>query len=78
MGRRVPLLAVVSVDEEVVEVVEAELGPAVGEVGRRSEGEDASEVFVVFVLGLVGFSLEAEPDSPLVDEQAIFDHNIIS
>jgi hypothetical protein len=77
VGGGVPAVASLGGDQEVVEVVEAEVGPAVGEVGRRLQQEHLLEVLVVLLVGLVGLRQEAEPHSPLVQKQRILKHIIM-
>lgn len=67
----------VGFDEEVLESVESEVLPGVGEVGGRGQGEDELKVLVVLIAGLVGLCLEAKPDSPLMEKQLGFNHTII-
>ena len=74
MAVQIRLLASLSGDEEVLEVVEAEVIPAVGEVGGSLEAEDQFEVLVVLVVALIGLAEEAEPHSPLVQKQLTLEH----
>jgi len=51
--------------------------PTVGEICRCFEEEDPLEVLIVVLIGIVLFSQEAKPDSPLVQKELILKHIII-
>jgi hypothetical protein len=69
-------LLIVGLEQEVAEIVESEMVPAVPEIGGRSQGEHLLEIVVVFFIRLVGICDKAKPHSPLIDKKLTLKHRL--
>ena len=71
MRGKLPVVLARVFEEEVVDGIEAGGVPKEGEVGGGAQDVDEHKVLVVFLVGLSGFSDEAEPNTPLVEEKGV-------